>query len=154
SCFARRAASVSNDRAILSNFFLTRGSVAWLAKLRHFSAIFRYSKPLRIIAPFGYSKTPPRSCALLRAPWRGSGGSVRGGDSPQFFPHPEPWQLPDAPLAEQARNRDHHSGDPPSQAYKQQKVAQEKRHTRLPATSPYRATLPFHHVALRSMPNS
>jgi len=28
SCFARRAASVSNDRAILSNFFLTRGSVA------------------------------------------------------------------------------------------------------------------------------
>src|SRR5262249_50108524 len=32
SCFARRAASVSNDRAIFSNFFLTRGSVAWLAR--------------------------------------------------------------------------------------------------------------------------
>src|SRR5215831_10838201 len=61
SCFARRAASVSNDRAILSNFFLTRGSVAWLAKFRHFSAIFRYSKPFRIIAPFWYSKTPPSS---------------------------------------------------------------------------------------------
>src|SRR5215831_6052110 len=76
SCFARRAASVSNDRAILSNFFLTRGSVAWLAKFRHFSAIFRYSKPLRIIAPFGYSKTPP---------WSDRGGvlgSVRGGGPP------------------------------------------------------------------------
>src|SRR5262245_57002906 len=44
-------------------------------------------------------------------------------------------QSPNAPLAEQARNRDHHSGNPPSQAYKQQKVAQEKRHTRLTATT-------------------
>ena len=93
----------------------------------------------------------------MRAPARSMAGfwrlSTRGRLS-QVFPHPEPWQSPDAQLAEQARNRDHHSGDPPDQAYKQQKVAQEKRHTRLPATSPYRATLPFHHVALRSMPDS
>src|SRR5262249_22730585 len=41
SCFARRAASVSNDRAILSNFFLTRRSLAWLAKFRH----FRHTRP-------------------------------------------------------------------------------------------------------------
>jgi hypothetical protein len=32
--------------------------------------------------------------------------------------------------AEQARNRDHHSSGPCGQAQKQQKVAQEKSHTR------------------------
>src|SRR5262245_66646071 len=69
------------------------------------------------------------------------------------FPHPEPWQLPDAPLAEQARNRDHHSGDPPSQAYKEQKVAQEKRHTRLPRNLPVpRTTIPP--CCPRSVPDS
>jgi hypothetical protein len=42
-----------------------------------------------------------------------------------------------AVLAEQARNRDHHSSDPRGQASKQQKVAQEKRHTPAsPITSP------------------
>src|SRR5215831_18130756 len=34
----------------------------------------------------------------------------------------------DSPLAEQARNRDHDSSDPSSQAKKQQKIAQKHRH--------------------------
>src|SRR5262249_43105947 len=68
SCFARRAASVSNDRAILSNFFLTRASVAWLAKFRHFSAICRYSKPFRILALSGIAK--PRHGATVAGFWR------------------------------------------------------------------------------------
>jgi len=38
----------------------------------------------------------------------------------------------DSPLAEQARNRDHDSSDPSSQAKKQQKIAQKHRHMRLP----------------------
>src|SRR5262249_13825836 len=81
SCFARRAASVFNDRAILSNFFLTRGSVAWLAKFRHFSAISRYSKPFRILPLLGIAN--PRHGTIV------AGGSVRGGKPSLIFPHPE-----------------------------------------------------------------
>src|SRR5262249_61988491 len=63
SFFVRRAASVSNDRAILSNFFFTRAYVAWPAKFRHFSAICRYSKPFRILPLSGIAK--PRHGATV-----------------------------------------------------------------------------------------
>jgi hypothetical protein len=43
----------------------------------------------------------------------------------------------DAPLAEQARNRDHHSGDPCGQASKQQKVAILAPPRYLPCAAPY-----------------
>jgi len=52
--------------------------------------------------------------------------SVCGGVSPISPPS----ESLDPPLAEQARNRDHHSGGPYGQASKQRKVAQEKGHTR------------------------
>ena len=59
-------------------------------------------------------------------------------------------------LAEQARNRDHHSRDPYGQTRKQQKIAQERRHIAPPLRPPplYRAILTFQGFGLRSMPDS
>jgi hypothetical protein len=60
-----------------------------------------------------------------------------------------------AVLAEQARNRDHHSSDPRGQASKQQKVAQEKRHTPAsPITSPVQGYVDIPTYFLGSMPDS
>src|SRR5262249_38089573 len=67
SFFAPRAASFPKDRVFLSNFFLTRGFVACPAKFRHFSAIFKYSKPFRIWPLSGIAN--PRHRATVAGFW-------------------------------------------------------------------------------------
>ena len=69
----------------------------------------------------GQSKTPP---------WGEHGGGFCARYAEESLPISPPSESLDPPLAEQARNRDHHSGGPHGQASKQQNVAQEKRHTR------------------------
>src|SRR5262249_53961816 len=64
-------------------------------------------------------KTPPRKGFTTEA---GSVLGTRQAASSKLPPRA------DSPLAEQARNRDHDSSDPSSQAKKQQKIAQKHRH--------------------------
>jgi len=59
---------------------------------------------------------------------------------------------PEHTLAEQARNRDHHSSDPCSQAKKQQKVSQEHRHVHASLTPLCWATLTFQEIAFYRYP--
>src|SRR5262245_9416316 len=60
------------------------------------------------------------------------GGTVRDAKADECPPE----SCLDAQLAEQARNRDHHSAGPCGQAQKQQKVTQEHRHGRASPSSP------------------
>src|SRR5262245_56879224 len=66
--------------------------------------------------------TSVKSKPRLVQPKRGSVLGTRQAASRKLPPRA------DSPLAEQARNRDHDSSDPSSQAKKQQKIAQKHRH--------------------------
>src|SRR5262249_47962582 len=71
--------------------------------------------------------TLPNSAPLAR----GLFFAARPPASRELFPPSEPRRL-----AEQARNRDHHSRDPYGQTRKQQKIAQERRHIAPPLRPP------------------
>src|SRR5215831_8531101 len=94
-------------------------------------------------------KTPPRKGFTTEAGFcaRYAASGKRQAASRKLPPRA------DSPLAEQARNRDHDSSDPSSQAKKQQKIAQKHRHIAPPLCLRW-AILTLQGFGLRSIPDS